>query len=358
MIVFLSDNGLLWGEHRIWNRKNAAYEESIRIPLIIRYDPLVDAPRSNDELVGNVDLAPTFAAVAGIPAPGAQGKSLLPLLTAAAGDPPPWRKRLVIEHLKGQPGTGDDVPTYCAVRSDRFKYVVYSTHEEELYDLLADPAELDNRAADPTLRATKFGLRADVHRLCNPSPPGFDLAWLCTLEPAPGATSVTGTAAAETICGRKASEVLQGRGGNDVVRGERGDDRALRRRGTGQADRRRRQRPVSTAGRATTSSWRATTAETGSSAAPGSTSSSPTSGISSRATASRCGAARRAQPQGNSGEWPSSAARSPLNAKTRTSWPVPSAGRTLAGRLKLNPESSIPLCRSGSRVRKDSPLAT
>ncbi len=225
MIVFASDNGLLWGEHRLFNQKIAAYEESIRVPLIIRYDPLVKTPRSNKELVANVDLAPTFAAVAGIPAPGAQGRSLLPLLTATPGDPPRWRKRLVIEHRKGGPLTNDEVPTYCAVRSNRFKYVVYSTHEEELYDLLVDPAELENRAGDPTLRATKFGLRADVRRLCNPPPPGFGLAWLCTVEPAPGATSATGTAAAETICGRKAGEVLRGQAGNDVVLGSGGDDR-------------------------------------------------------------------------------------------------------------------------------------
>lgn len=155
----------------------------------------------------------------------AQGRSLLPLLEATAADPPPWRTRIVIEHLKGAPDTDDVVPTYCAVRSAQFKYIVYSTHEEELYDLLADPGELVNLAREPGLRSTLLGLRADVRRLCNPSPPGFNLAWLCTLEPAQGAKKVTGTAAAETICGRAAAEVLQGAGGNDVLRGGGGDDR-------------------------------------------------------------------------------------------------------------------------------------
>ncbi len=221
MVVFASDNGLTWGEHRLSNRKESAYEESIRLPLMIRYDALLDGAGTNDELVGNVDLAPTFAAVAGVAAPAAEGKSLVPLL---AGASPPWRSRLVIEHLKGKGGISAEVPTYCAVRSHQYKYVVYATREEELYDLVSDPAELVNHASDPALRPTLFGLRADVRRLCNPSPPGFDLAWLCTLEPAPGATTVTGTAAAETICGRKASEVLQGRGGNDVIRGGGGND--------------------------------------------------------------------------------------------------------------------------------------
>ena len=222
MVVFASDNGLLWGEHRLSNRKESAYEESIRLPLMIRYDALLGGAGTTDKLVGNVDLAPTFAALAGVAAPAAEGKSLLPLL---AGGTPPWRTRLVIEHLQAKGGISAEVPTYCGVRSHQYKYVVYATHEEELYDLVADPAELVNRASDPALRPTKLGLRADVHRLCNPSPPGFDLSWLCTGEPAPGATTFAGTGAAETICGRKASEVLDGRGGNDVIRGGAGNDR-------------------------------------------------------------------------------------------------------------------------------------
>jgi arylsulfatase A-like enzyme len=226
MVVFLSDNGLTWGEHRLWNRKNSAFEESIRVPLIIRYDPLVDAPRSNDQLVGNVDLAPTFAALAGIKAPGAEGRSLLPLLDSTAADPPPWRSRMLVEHLRGTLGAAAlEVPTFCAVRSDRYKYVAYATREEELYDLVADPAELVNRATDPTLRTVLLGLRGDVRRLCNPPPPEFDLKWLCTLEPAPGAPVVAGTPAGDTICGRKAAELLTGRRGNDTVRGAAGNDR-------------------------------------------------------------------------------------------------------------------------------------
>ncbi len=224
MVVFVSDNGLLWGEHRLWNRKMAAYEESIRVPLIIRYDALVDAPRGNARLVGNVDLAPTFAALAGVNAPGADGRSLLPLLTATA-EPPRWRSRLLIEHLRGAEGVALEVPTYCAVRTERFKYVAYVTREEELYDLVADPAELANRAEDPSLRAELLGLRADVRRLCNPSPPGFDLRWLCTLEPTPRDPVVVGTARDDTICGRKAAELLTGRAGNDTVRGAAGNDR-------------------------------------------------------------------------------------------------------------------------------------
>jgi hypothetical protein len=65
------------------------------------------------------------------------------------------------------------VPTYCAVRGERYKYVLYQTREEELYDLLLDPHELDNVAAHPAMRELKRGLRARLRRLCSPAPPGF-----------------------------------------------------------------------------------------------------------------------------------------------------------------------------------------
>ena len=66
LIVFTSDNGMLWGEHR-WSSKVVPYEESIRVPFVIRDDALITAPRRDDHLVLNIDLAPTFADIAGIP---------------------------------------------------------------------------------------------------------------------------------------------------------------------------------------------------------------------------------------------------------------------------------------------------
>ena len=82
LIVFTSDNGMVWGEHR-WGTKLVPYEESIRVPYVVRYDAGIPSARTDERLVVNIDLAPTFAALAGIPAPGAEGESLLPLL----GDP-------------------------------------------------------------------------------------------------------------------------------------------------------------------------------------------------------------------------------------------------------------------------------
>jgi N-acetylglucosamine-6-sulfatase len=168
LILFASDNGLLRGEHR-WTSKVAPYEEAIHVPLIIRYDPLTLRGGSTDgHLVLNIDWAPTVADLAGVRAPGADGKAMTPLL---AGRNPKWRRAFPIEHLQG--GSGDSVPTYCAVRTRTAKYVAYSTREEELYDLVRDPFEVHNLADDHASRHLKASLRARARALCHPVPPGF-----------------------------------------------------------------------------------------------------------------------------------------------------------------------------------------
>lgn len=167
LFIFTSDNGLLWGEHR-WRRKEATYEEAIRVPLVVRWDAGGVIPRSRpDVLAANVDLAPTIADAVGIAAPGAEGLSLLPTLRGETG---PTREDLLIEHLAG----ANPVPTYCAVRSRRWTYVRYVTDEEELYDLRADPYELQNLAGDPRFADVLRERRARLAELCDPPPPGYD----------------------------------------------------------------------------------------------------------------------------------------------------------------------------------------
>jgi arylsulfatase A-like enzyme len=164
MIVFTSDNGILWGEHG-WVGKIVPYEESIRVPFVVRDDRLVSAARQDPRPVLNVDLAPTFAEAAGVAAPGAEGRSLLPLLR---GDAPGWRSDFLIESERYS-----HVPSYCAVRDERHLYVVYDTGEEELYDLSRDPFELQNAAADPALAAIRSRLRTRLRELCSHPPPGL-----------------------------------------------------------------------------------------------------------------------------------------------------------------------------------------
>ncbi len=165
MIVFTSDNGMLWGEHR-WQGKLAPYEESVRVPLVVRYDPLTSTPATDTHLVANIDLAPTFAELAEVPTTGVDGTSLLPLLAPPAG---PWRTDFLIEHID------HEIPTYCAVRNEGFLYVDYDTGEEELYDLTTDPFQMDNVAGDPAYASTLGAGRIRLAELCTPPPPGSSL---------------------------------------------------------------------------------------------------------------------------------------------------------------------------------------
>lgn len=134
--IFTSDNGFLLGEHRLFG-KVWPYEESIRVPLVIR-TPGSDAPRSSDELVLNIDLPGTIAEVAGVrPGLHQDGLSLVPLL---AGRKTSWRSGFVVEFLGYAPG----VPPYEGVRTRRHLYVEYRNGARELYDLGRDPDELRN----------------------------------------------------------------------------------------------------------------------------------------------------------------------------------------------------------------------
>jgi N-acetylglucosamine-6-sulfatase len=169
MIIYTSDNGVLNGEHRL-NGKLAPYEESIGVPMIVRYERLAStAPPRSSEPVLNIDLAPTIARAAGVNAPGTDGKSFMPLLRSSRE---PWRSTFLVEHLH----VGNvkiDPPTYCAARSTRWKFVRYAEGFEELYNLRKDPFEMRNVAANPMYRDRLSMMRNRTRTLCDPLPPGM-----------------------------------------------------------------------------------------------------------------------------------------------------------------------------------------
>jgi N-acetylglucosamine-6-sulfatase len=171
LIVFTSDNGVAWGEHRLAaGRKGVPYDEATRVPLVVRYDRWTTRPRTDDRLILNLDFAPTFAALARAGRWHGEGRSFLPLLRSARSAP--WRRDFLLEHLRGPPQR--EVPSYCGLRSRRYLYVAYETGEEELYDLDEDPSALRNVAGAPDFRATASALRNRLRtRLCVPPPPGF-----------------------------------------------------------------------------------------------------------------------------------------------------------------------------------------
>ena len=157
LIIFTSDNGFLFGEHGLFMNKRVPYEESLRIPLLMRYPPLIEAGSRRDQLVLNIDIAPTLYDMAGVNAPVAiHGKSLLPVLKDAAY---PLRKDFLAEYYLEKV-----TPLYAAwqaLRTNRWKYIRYPELPgmEELYDLQKDPGELNNLIRSPEDQGTYKQLR-------------------------------------------------------------------------------------------------------------------------------------------------------------------------------------------------------
>lgn len=174
-IFFTSDNGFHMGEHRFLLGKNTAFEEDIRVPLLAR-GPNIPAGMTVDSLSGNVDLASTFADIAGISTPDfVDGRSLMPLLTGTAPDN--WRQAFLLErglldeaayapdifisagYMSGlrepldSPYLAKQDRAYRGLRTDDYTFVQYGDGTLELYDLKADPYQLENIAgsASPSL---------------------------------------------------------------------------------------------------------------------------------------------------------------------------------------------------------------
>lgn len=149
VVVYASDNGYFLGEHCSGD-KRALYDESLRIPLLVRYPRLFGKGITVDEMVLNVDLAPTFLDLAGVPVPpemqGASWKEV-----AAGRKPAQWRQSFFAEYFKEL----GDVPTCYALRTTTHKLVKYPNRPEwtEVFDLAADPYEIKNLASDAALTA-------------------------------------------------------------------------------------------------------------------------------------------------------------------------------------------------------------
>jgi N-acetylglucosamine-6-sulfatase len=184
-IVFTSDNGFHHGEHRIRQGKARPYEESVRVPLVIRgpdaaspEPPVVQPGSSTDMLVLNTDYMPTFMDLAGAETPPyVDGRSLLPVLTG----PPPssWRTAILLEGRKNSADPEIVLDrNYNGIRTSTSKYIEYESLSgsgsiRELYDLTpsADPLELTNTysSADPDVPPlSELDARLDALKGCHP----------------------------------------------------------------------------------------------------------------------------------------------------------------------------------------------
>ena len=161
VFVFSSDNGYYLGEHNLGD-KRTAYEESLRIPMLLRYPRAAKAGRTEDRMVLNIDPAATFLDLAGLPVPAAMhGRSWKPLIegkTEAA-----WRDSYFYCYFYEK---GFNAPLTTAVRTSEAKLIKYPGHDEwtEVFDLKADPYEIKNLAQDPAYADLRKKLEAEYDR--------------------------------------------------------------------------------------------------------------------------------------------------------------------------------------------------
>jgi arylsulfatase A-like enzyme len=162
IVVYTSDQGFFLGDHD-WYDKRFMYEESLRMPLLVRWPAQVKAGTVSDGMVLNVDFAPTLLDATGLKVPAdMQGRTFLPLLKGER--PKDWRTSMYYRyyhypmHHRVQPHYG--------VRTERYKLIYFNKIDQwELFDLSKDPRELKNLYADPAYAETVKTLKAEMYRL-------------------------------------------------------------------------------------------------------------------------------------------------------------------------------------------------
>lgn len=145
VFVFASDHGYWYGEHGLSVERRLAYEEAIRVPLLIRYPKLIKAGTTLDEFALSIDLAPTLLDLAGVESDWKfDGQSLRPLL--AGKSPADWRTSFLVQYNTDTVFPRVRNMGYRALRTQRWKLIRYKYLDgmDELYDLLADPYEMRN----------------------------------------------------------------------------------------------------------------------------------------------------------------------------------------------------------------------
>ena len=165
MIVVSGDHGFFYGEHGLGEERRLAYEETIRIPLLMRYPALIPAGTAPESLVLSIDMAPTLLELAGLGVgSGLQGRSLLPLFRETS---PPWRRSFLIEYWSDTVFPRIRNMGYQAVRTERHKYIHYRELPgmDELYDLQVDPGESEESRRVRRAAALLAQMESELQRL-------------------------------------------------------------------------------------------------------------------------------------------------------------------------------------------------
>ena len=164
IVVYTSDNGYFLGEHG-WTDKKVIYEESIRVPLLVRYPRRVEPGSVNGDFALNIDFAPTFLDLCGVQVPAEmQGRSLRPLLSGETPDD--WRDSFYYQIYHASAGTDRQLPHY-GIRTHEYKLAhwYHEMDDWELYDLAKDPQELNNVYRDSSYAEAVATLTRQLNQL-------------------------------------------------------------------------------------------------------------------------------------------------------------------------------------------------
>ena len=162
IVIYTSDQGFFLGDHN-WFDKRFMYEESLRMPLLVRYPDHVKAGTVNDRMILNVDFAPTLMEFAGLKIPAdIQGRSFALLLRGE--QPRDWRTSMYYRYYH-YPQDHRVQPHY-GLRTERYKLIYFNKIDQwELFDLQKDQHELNNVSADPAYAETLGKLKGELQRL-------------------------------------------------------------------------------------------------------------------------------------------------------------------------------------------------
>jgi len=162
LVIYTSDQGFFLGDHGLYD-KRFMYEESIRVPFLVRWPEVIKPGEVQSAMGINVDFAPTFMDAAGLPLPAdMQGRSLMPLFKGKVPDD--WRGSWYYRYYH-DPGDHNTRAHY-GVRTTTHKLIYFwKKNQWEMYDLIADPSELHNLYSDPEQAETVVKLKAELYRL-------------------------------------------------------------------------------------------------------------------------------------------------------------------------------------------------